>query len=141
MGEEGREKQGKMVCLFYKLCRWVGVVSSVDYIYAGSLVLNPRRGDVYAKVKMRPMLHGLQRPAEYKQGYRQRNPLHVTILAKGLRIRRYPGGGPPQEDSRLVSPVLARRGATNGRTDGSLGGHMPIGGQLSMLRARQREER
>lgn len=36
MGKEGREKQGKMVCLFYKLCRWVGVVSSVCYIYVVS---------------------------------------------------------------------------------------------------------
>lgn len=33
MGEEGREKQGKMVCLFYKLCRWVGVVSSMYCVH------------------------------------------------------------------------------------------------------------
>ena len=37
-----------------------------------------------------------------------------------------PGRGPPQQDNRLVSPVRARGGATNGRT-GCLGGRMPMG--------------
>lgn len=46
---------------------------------------------------------------------------------QGAENKEYPGGGPPQEDSRLVSPVLARRGG-NEWTDGRLGGQMPMGG-------------
>lgn len=58
------------------------------------------------------------------QGYRQRNSLHVTI--QGAENKEVPGRGPPQEDSRLVSPVRARGGAKEW-TDGCLGGRMPLG--------------
>lgn len=135
MGGEGRGKQGKMVRLFYKLCRWVGVVSSVYYIYAGSLVLNTRRGEVCAKVKMRPIrLHGLQRHAEYKVTGRE---IPFMSPSKGLRIRRYPGGGRHKRTA-----VLSRRcGPAEGqRMDGRVPGWADaLGQQLSMLRARQRE--
>lgn len=71
------------------------------------------------------------------QGYRQRNSLHVTMLAKGLRIRRYPGGGRHKRTA-----VLSRRcGPAEGqRMDGRVPGWADgLGQQLSMLRARQRE--
>lgn len=70
------------------------------------------------------------------QGYRQRNSLHVTILAKGLRIGRYPGGG----RHKRTAVLSLRCGPAEGqRMDGRVPGWADaLGQQLSMLRARQR---
>lgn len=105
-----------MVCLFYKLCRWVRVVSSVYYNVCG-LLLGPRRGDVGARVKMRPIrLHGFQRRAGYKVTSRMLPSCHPS--GRGAANEEVSGRGPPQENGRLVSRVRAREGAVNGRADG-----------------------
>lgn len=66
-------------------------------------------------MKLRPIrLHGTQRHAKYKVTGRERLP-SCHRAGQGAEDKEVPGRGPPQENSRLVSPVRARGGATNGR--------------------------
>lgn len=59
---------------------------------------------------------------------------------QGAENKEVPGRGAA---TRGQPSCLAGAGSQRGNewTGGSLGGQMPMGGQLSMLRARQREER
>lgn len=57
---------------------------------------------------------------------------------QGAENREVPGRGPPQEDSRPVSPVRARGGAANGRTGAWVGG-CPWAAAKHAARAPERE--
>lgn len=73
------------------------------------------------------------------QGYRQRSPLHVTLLVKGLRIRRYPGGGRHKRTAVLSRRCGPAEGA-NKWTGGCLDGRMPLGSSCGCCaRASERE--
>ena len=117
-----------------------GCFVSVLHLCTCSLVLDPRRGDVRAKVKMRPMrlgcmdCRGVQSTRLQAKEFPSCHP-----SGQGAENKEVPGRGPPQEDSRLVSPVRARGGG-NRCAGGCLDGRMPLGSSWGCCaRARERE--